>query len=84
MYPAVSSGIPRGYAGLGRRDIEVLRNTGIHHADDFNSFSPLKLCLSTGIEPNKIVALYFWAHRMILKVHKNEKELIQAMHKALD
>lgn len=76
FYPSVLFDLPEGYEGVTSEEIEIIRGAGVQNADDFTFLSPLNLCLTTGIAPGKIVALYCWADEMIAGVHKEQKETI--------
>jgi hypothetical protein len=76
VYPSLAMDLPTEYAGLKLSDIELIQNAGVQDADDFTLLSPLNLCLTTGIEPEQIVALYLWSSKMISMVHREQKGLI--------
>jgi hypothetical protein len=76
FYPSVLSDPPRGNEGLTQEEVELVRGAGVDNADDVTFLSPLNLCLTTGIAPAKIVALYRWANGMIEKVHEEQRVLI--------
>jgi len=76
FYPSVLFDLPKGDEGLTQEEIELVQGAGVNNADDVTFLSPLNLCLTTGIAPAKIVALYRWACQMIAKVHEEQKELI--------
>jgi len=54
----------------------MIWGVGIWNTDDFTFLSLLNLCLTTGIAPRKIMALYRWADKIITGVHKEQKETI--------
>jgi hypothetical protein len=62
--------------GLTQEEVELVQGAGVNNADDVTFLSPLNLCLTTGIAPAKIVAVYRWASEMIEKVHEEQRELI--------
>jgi len=76
VYPSLAMDLPTDYVGLKLSDIELIQNVGMQYADDFTFLSPLNLCLTTGIEPEQIVALYLWSRKMISMVHREQKGLI--------
>ena len=62
--------------GLTQEEIELVQGAGVNNADDITFLSTLNLCLTTGLAPAKIVAVYRWASEMIAKVHEEQRELI--------
>jgi hypothetical protein len=75
-YPSLDS-FMKNFAAIEPKDTQRIRIVaGIEYADDVMLFSPLHLCLMTGIEPEKILALYFWAREMIALIHEENSELI--------
>jgi len=76
FHPSVLSDLPEGYKGVTSEEIEMIWGVGIWNTDDFTFLSLLNLCLTTGIAPRKIMALYRWADKIITGVHKEQKETI--------
>ena len=62
--------------GLTEEEVKLVQGAGVNNADDVTFLSPLNLCLTTGIAPAKIVAVYRWASKMIARVHEEQRELI--------
>ena len=56
---------------LQAEDCKVLRLAGLDTVEDFTLISQQNLHMSTEIAPNKILALYATAERMIVSVHTN-------------
>ena len=75
-YPSLLEDLPREFVGVDLHDLEVLRTVGVEHADDFTLMSPVNLCLTTEIEPEKITALYFWATDAVAHTHLEQESLI--------
>lgn len=61
---------------LDAEEREVLRTAGVEYADDFTLISPLNLCLSTEIGPERIRFLYTWIEQVIGQVHEENQEFI--------
>jgi hypothetical protein len=76
VYPSLLEDFPKEFMGLDLHDFKVLKTAGIEYADDFTIMSPFDLCLATEIEPDKIIALYFWAREAVIHTHLEEKDLI--------
>jgi hypothetical protein len=64
-------------SGLDFEEGKILLVGAIEYADDLAFISPLRLCLSSGIPPEKVLALYTWAERMILEVHAKEQDFLE-------
>ena len=62
--------------GVTSEEIEMIWGACIQITDNFTFLFLLNLCLTIGIAPRKIVALYCWADEMIVGVHKEQKETI--------
>jgi hypothetical protein len=76
-YLSLKEDLPFEFAGINADELEVIiKGAGIASADDFTWISPLNLSLSTGIEPEKISALYAWAETMIRAEHAKQKEVV--------
>ena len=65
-----------GFAYLSVWELRAIEATGIQYADGFTMLRLLDLCLNTGIAPEKISEMYWWAENMILQVHAEEVEAI--------
>lgn len=72
IYPSIASDLPKDLSGITTEEKERIMLAGIEYADDFSLLSPLNLCLSTHIAPEKIMALYTWAEEAINEVHAKE------------
>jgi len=66
----------RDMGGVTSEEIEMIWGACIQNTDNFTFLFLLNLCLTIGIAPRKIVALYCWADEMIVGVHKEQKETI--------
>lgn len=76
FYPSVLFYHPKGDEALTQEEIELVQGGGVNNADDVTFLSPLNLCVTTGIAPAKIIALYRWANEMIAEVHDEQRESI--------
>ena len=72
IYPSIASDLPKDLSGITTEEKDRIMLAGIECADDFSLLSPLNLCLSTHIAPEKIMALYTWAEEAINEVHAKE------------
>jgi hypothetical protein len=75
-YPSLKEDLPPNFVDLDTAELQNIKGAGVKYADDFTMLSPLNLCLSTGIAPEKISALYNWSEMIIYMVHAEQKETI--------
>jgi hypothetical protein len=78
IYPELTAFSDELYpSGLDFEEARILQVGATEYADDLTLVSPLHLCLSSGIPPEKVLALYTWAERMILEVHAKEQDFLE-------